>query len=373
MTSEAAEFQKQLSAVQCKLNAAFDWYPYDSFGNVPAVTRLLGPKLSLRDIARHPGGVLDIGCADGAMAFFLESQGCQVTAVDLPSTNFNQMQGIRALKQALNSTVEIQEADLDQQFKLDKTYGLVLFLGLLYHLKNPFYVLETLSRHARYCLLSTRVAAVTSSGQPMRNEPVAYLLDDDEANHDCTNFWIFSEAGLRRIASRAGWEVRAFQTSGCLENSNPKDGNRDERAFCFLESRWATPAVPVELRAGWHLVEDNWRWTAREFSVTTAPPLSPQLNTLNFHFHHMHEFPVTLQATVAGHALTSATFNEKGEHVYTAQVPAAALTQRELPINFTLDRAVPANDIDLRECGVIVSFFRNRYPDSDQNLPLTFT
>ncbi len=374
MIREAAEFQRHLDAVKTKLKAPFDWYPYDSFGNVPALNKLLGPKLAIRDIALNSGDdVLDIGCADGAMAFFLESQGCHVDAVDLPSTNYNQMQGIRALKPALQSKVDIREMDLDSQFQLEKTYGLALFLGLLYHLKNPFYALETLARHARFCLLSTRVAAVTSSGQPIREEPVAYLLDGDEANNDCTNFWIFSEAGLRRIATRAGWEVRGFLTSGCPEGSNPKDSDRDERAFCFLESRWAPPAIPVQLHKGWNQVEDNWRWTERIFSVTTAAPLSNQINTLNFTFHHMHGFPITLHATVEGVPLASARFTAPGEHVYRAKVPAAVLSKRSLEIEFTLDRAEPPNHLDLRERGVIVSFFRNRYPDSDQNLPLTFT
>ena len=372
MTEEAAEFQKKLALVKQSLPPQFDWYPYDSFGNVPAVTKLLGPKLTLRDVALY-GEVLDIGCADGAMAFFLESFGASVEAVDLPSTNYNQMQGIRSLKQALHSKIEIHEMDLDQQFRLEKTYGLVLFLGLLYHLKNPFYVLETLSRHARFCLLSTRVAAVTSSGQPIRNEPVAYLLDDDEANHDCTNFWIFSEAGLRRIASRAGWEVRYFQTSGCLEGSNPKDGDRDERAFCFLESRWATPAVPVQLLKGWHNVEDNWRWTERLFSAVVAAPLSPRQNMLEFTFHHIHNFPITIHASLDGHRLQPATFTTKGEHVYRAEAPQSALSNKSVQVDFTLDRALSPTPADPREMGVIVSFFRDRFPDGDQNLPLTFT
>jgi tRNA (mo5U34)-methyltransferase len=71
------------------------------------------------------------------------------------------MAGIRALKEALGSFVEIHAVDLDSQFELpEQQYGLVFFLGLLYHLKNPFYVLESLSKAARYCLLSTRVMRV---------------------------------------------------------------------------------------------------------------------------------------------------------------------------------------------------------------------
>jgi hypothetical protein len=60
--------------------------------------------------------------------------------------NFNMLRGARLLKETLGSKVEIHEVDLDSQFRLPRSdYGLVFFLGILYHLKNPFYALESLS------------------------------------------------------------------------------------------------------------------------------------------------------------------------------------------------------------------------------------
>jgi len=366
-----AKFQKKLTSMQRSLQPTFDWYPYHSLGNVEQWAELLGPKRTVMDLAKG-GEVLDIGCADGATAFFLESQGARVEAVDLPETNYNQMQGIRLLKQAFASNIGIREMDLDRQFTLDKTYDLALFLGILYHLKNPFYALETLARHARFCLLSTRVASLTSSGQPMKDEPVAYLLGADEANNDCTNFWIFSEAGLRRILERAGWVVKGFHTRGCLTGSNPKDGDKDERAYCWLESRLAAPRVPVQLLEGWHEWEDNWRWTERRFSARVAAPVSALENRLTFHFHHVHDFPVTLHAEVDGYPARSQTFVAKGEYVYSAEVPSRVLTAPSLTVKFELSRAFISSSGDVREMGVIVSFFRSGYVVADQNLPLWF-
>jgi hypothetical protein len=43
------------------------------------------------------GPVLDLGCADGALAFFLESMSLRVHALDHPTSNYNRMQGVRAL------------------------------------------------------------------------------------------------------------------------------------------------------------------------------------------------------------------------------------------------------------------------------------
>lgn len=102
----------------------------------------------------------------------------------------------------------------------------------------------------------------------MREDPVAYLLDRFECNGDDTNFWIFSECGLRRLLERTGWDVCDSAATGCRFKSNPRDGERDERYFCMLRSRFPDPWVAAELEDGWHEMENgSWRWTERTFSV----------------------------------------------------------------------------------------------------------
>ena len=131
----------------------------------------------------------------------------------------------------------MQDVDLDGRFAVDKPYGAALFLGTLYHLKNPFYVLETLAKHTRFCFLSTRVAR-WSPGREVRLEhlPMAYLLDGEECNADITNYWIFSPAGLTLLARRAGWEICASVTSGSVQ-SDPNTPEGDERMFLLLRSK----------------------------------------------------------------------------------------------------------------------------------------
>ena len=149
--------------------------------------------------------MLDIGCGDGDLAFLFASLGCQVTAIDLPRCNYNWMTGVGTLQTRLNLSIEICEMDIDSRFDLnDGPYGLTLLLGVLYHLKSPFLVLETLAANTRYCILSTRGAAKSMSGTGIREEPLAYLLDHREANNDPTNYWVFSHEGLRRLAKRTG-------------------------------------------------------------------------------------------------------------------------------------------------------------------------
>ncbi len=219
----------------------YPWYQYDILGNFIHLDNLLkGNNRNLPQlIGEQP--VLDIGAADGDLSFFMETLGYEVHAIDNPATNNNAFHAITLLRNALFSNVAIHSVDLDEKFNLPEAkepYGLVFFLGILYHLKNPYYVLERLSKATRYCLISTRIAKYSSDKVIMlANLPVAYLLDEKEANNDSTNYWIFSEAGLRRILNRTGWDVCDWMTVGNTVDSDPASGNGDERAFCLIKSR----------------------------------------------------------------------------------------------------------------------------------------
>jgi hypothetical protein len=157
-------------------------------------------------------------------------------AVDYAGSNINRMEGLRALARHFGSQARIDDLDLDGRFELPDRYGLALFLGALYHLKNPFYALETLARHAHFCFLSTRVARLGPDRQTRLDAlPLAYLLDAGELNGDTTNYWIFSPCGLLRLVTRAGWTLCASASSGASA-SDPSTAEGDERMFLLLKS-----------------------------------------------------------------------------------------------------------------------------------------
>lgn len=216
--------------------AGFAWYPYDSFANLFPLERLRREAgLALEEMAwSRP--LLDLGAADGALAFLFESLGYGVHACDHAGTNVNRMEGVRRMAAALGSQVEIEDVDLDGGWTPRREYGLALFLGTLYHLKNPFAVLERLSQHARYCFLSTRVAGWSPDRSvELGRAPVAYLLAPGECNEDSTNYWVFSSPGLLRLAERCGWRVLASLRTGARD-SDPASAAGDERQFLLLES-----------------------------------------------------------------------------------------------------------------------------------------
>jgi tRNA (mo5U34)-methyltransferase len=214
----------------------FEWYPYDCFANLFYVQRLLNASgLSLEAVAGAKP-VLDLGAADGALSFFLESLGYQVHAVDYAGTNLNRMAGIRSLALALRSGIHIHDIDLDARFEFAEECGAALFLGTLYHMKNPFYILELLAKRMRFCFLSTRVARLSADKQVrLEQAPIAFLLEPDAYNCDVTNYWIFSPAGLRLLVKRAGWTILATANSGARE-SDPLTKEGDERMFLLLRS-----------------------------------------------------------------------------------------------------------------------------------------
>jgi len=216
------------------------WYPYSTLRNVGVLEELCSKAgLNLLELCRGTHGkVADVGAADGDLAFFLERFGLSVEAIDNEYTNFNRLEGARTLKKALNSSVALLSIDLDSQFTLAaRKYDAIFLLGTLYHLKNPFFLLESLARVAKYCFLSTRIARQTADGSPLASHPVAYLLEPRECNNDDTNFWIFSDQGLKRLFDRTGWTLLSYLTIGDITRSTPADPERDERAFCLLEKR----------------------------------------------------------------------------------------------------------------------------------------
>jgi hypothetical protein len=247
---ESQRFRRELDKQKEELAPAdFGWYPYGTLNNFHLLSHLLTGDNRTFLSRIGDGLIVDIGAADGDVAFFLESLGYRTHVADFPPTNFNGCRGVRLLKQARNSNVEILEVDLDTQFQLPaERYELAFFLGILYHLKNPYLALESLAKRARHAFISTRITRfnvaqgaegkdVNRTRIELKDAPVAYLVAADETNNDATNFWMFSEAGLRRILHRCGWDVLDFMTVGNTKTSDPATSAGDERAFCYVRSR----------------------------------------------------------------------------------------------------------------------------------------
>lgn len=232
---ESDKFGKELALIKERENGDFEWYPYNIFDNFHAFGQLLtGENRYFFSTLEQGCPIIDVGSADGDLAFFWEKKGFDVHILDYSQTNFNDLHGAKKLKSILDSNVTIIDRDIDSQFDMDNQYNVAFALGILYHLKNPIYFLQKMAQYCEYMFLSTRVATFLPDGKTnIKNISVAYLLGPRECNNDPTNYWIFSPEGLKRVLSRSGWRVLDFITLGSVNDSTPQDVHRDERAFVF--------------------------------------------------------------------------------------------------------------------------------------------
>ena len=96
--------------------------------------------------------VLDIGAWDGWFSFEMEKRGASVVAVDAIRT-----EKLLIARDLLQSRVEYLVADVYDLRPADLgRFDVVLFLGVLYHLKHPLLALE------RVCALATDLVCVES-------------------------------------------------------------------------------------------------------------------------------------------------------------------------------------------------------------------
>jgi tRNA (mo5U34)-methyltransferase len=326
------------------------WYPWDSFGTITTLDTLLTGRYRFLEPLIGKDPVLDLGCGDGALSFFFESLGCRVCAIDHPPTNYNRMEGVNALKTALDSSVRIEAMDLDGAFRLPVARaGLAIFCGILYHLKNPFGVLEKLAAGTRYCLLSTAITRTTPDGMTaVDGLPLAFLMGREGLLGDETNYWIFSEAGLRTLVDRTGWDVCAWRVVEDDEHA-AGDGPRDERVLCLLRSRAFAERAVTQLVDGWHVLENGaWRWTKREFSLRVAK--GGERLSLAVTAPGNLTLPLTLTASVGGATIATHGFEAPGEYECAQMVPAG----EDVLVEFSLDHVLEAEDTDRRDRGIVV-------------------
>ena len=372
----ASAFRQHLTEIKSALPVRdYGWYPYDSLGALPHICDLIRDDFDELAQVLNEEPALDIGCGDGDFAMLLEHFGASTDAVDHAESNFNQMRGARRLQSALNSGVRIFDIDLDGNFLLPREqYGLAVFLGTLYHLKNPYMVLEEIAKRAAFCLLSTRIAQLTStSGVNITSEPVAYLLHPRETNNDPTNYWIFSQSGLARLIERTGWIQLSQVRSGRLSASNPFDPDADERVFMLLRSRYRYSYLQVRPLYGWHQVEDDsWRWTTKKFGIEVVLPngYAPREFALRFNVPEAvlsQVTQVTLRCLISGGNAGSMTCDSPGPVEFRGRFPDR-LEFQTIVLAFEVESTFQPRG-DSRELGVMVPLLSPPACDAPSPLP----
>jgi tRNA (mo5U34)-methyltransferase len=158
--------------------------------------------------------VLDIGCWDGWFSFEMERRGAEVVAIDCwDNPRFRQMHA------AYRSRVDFRLLDMyDLTPQTVGRFDIVLFMGVLYHLKHPLLALE------RVCALTTDLAAVDSfilrEGQHPADQlrrPILEFYETDEMGGQTDNWFgpsLPALLGMCRVAGFARVELRSVLDFG---------------------------------------------------------------------------------------------------------------------------------------------------------------
>ena len=146
----------------------------------------------------HGQRLLDIGCWDGFYTFEAERHGAQVTAIDVwrPPKFFY-------AHAALQSTAEFHEHSVYELRRDDLGgFDIVLFLGVLYHLKHPLLALE------RVCELTNDYAVIETHAVDNLFDtprPVMEFYEVDQLGGQYDNWWGPNSECVMQMARAAGF------------------------------------------------------------------------------------------------------------------------------------------------------------------------
>ena len=208
---------------------------------------------------------LDIGCSDGYFSFELEKRGADVVAIDFVPETYT---GFATARKILGSRVDYR---MDNVYNLAaEGYGrfdVVLFLGVLYHLRKPLAALDAIRSVMHeggqlfvgtmlideYFLLPDGSTTTLDAVNPLlKNVPLWQAYPGDTLNGDFTNCFAPNRRALEAALEEAQFRVDDFRvvSMGGYARASAVSDSRVEK-YQRLDSRLETtpfdPAVPYFL------------------------------------------------------------------------------------------------------------------------------
>ncbi|MFO7562043.1 MAG: TIGR04290 family methyltransferase [Enhygromyxa sp.] len=167
----------------------------------------------------HGKTVLDLGCNAGFYSIEMKRRGAaRVVGVDSDPRYLAQA---RLVAEVYGLDIELRQLSVYELASLGERFDVVLFMGVLYHLRHPLLALDLIREHAVGELLvfqsmlrgSERVAAVERdykftdtavfSGEGF---PAMYFVEHRYAG-DPSNWWIPNRACVEAMLRSAGFEI----------------------------------------------------------------------------------------------------------------------------------------------------------------------
>ena len=192
--------------------ANVNWYHQIDLGDgivTPGVDNTLSRMAALELPSDLSGkSVLDIGAWDGFFSFEAERRGAgRILATDFycwSGEGWGTKEGFLTASRILGSRADDMEIDvMDLSPERVGTFDLVLFVGVLYHLRHPLLGLERVASVTGDQLIFDSYTAMTEE-----TDPVMIFYPGTELNDDPTNWWgpnppaveaMLRDVGFRRI------------------------------------------------------------------------------------------------------------------------------------------------------------------------------
>jgi tRNA (mo5U34)-methyltransferase len=163
--------------------------------------------------------VLDIGCNAGFYSIEMKRRGAdRVVGIDSDERYLAQA---RLVAEVLGVELELHRLSVYDVASLGQRFDVVLFMGVLYHLRHPLLALDLLHEHVVADMLvfqsmlrgSNQIAALADdyliSEERIFNLPGYPRLHFVERSysHDDTNWWIPNRAGAEAMLRSAGFAI----------------------------------------------------------------------------------------------------------------------------------------------------------------------
>jgi tRNA (mo5U34)-methyltransferase len=220
-----------MSELEARVRALAPWFHNLDLGGVwTAPDHFLGdyPSTVWRAIAPalpdDLGGktVLDIGCNAGFFSLQMKRRGAaRVVAVDLDPRYLAQA---RLAAEVTGLEIELRELSVYDVARLGERFDVVLFMGLLYHLRHPLLALDLVRAHVANDLVVFQSMLRGSEGR-FAAAPDYPFAERDVFDHpawpklhfverkyagDETNWWIPNRACVEAMLRSAGFAPRAI-------------------------------------------------------------------------------------------------------------------------------------------------------------------
>jgi tRNA (mo5U34)-methyltransferase len=193
--------------------------PDHPLGDFPAFKwREIGPHVP-RDLTGWTA--LDIGCNAGFYSFELARRGAHVTGLELDEHYLRQAHWA-AERYGLEDAVELRQGSVYDLVDSGEQWDLVLFMGVLYHLRHPLLALDAVAAATRRLLV---LQTLTMPGEERIVAPADVDIDDRDRlldpgwpklafierrlADDETNWWAPNAACVEAMARSAGLRVDA--------------------------------------------------------------------------------------------------------------------------------------------------------------------